>query len=291
MIVKILRDIFHMIHILSLLLIHRIIGVGIATIVFIIAFPIRLSAKILKILPETKWKVNKNLRIRTSHLLDLWHNLFEYFVYPDFYPKQGDVILDIGSYIGGYTKLAASLVSPNGRVVAVEANPVTYNYLLANIADCDNFIKNMIEPIHALVYSDEREIKFYIGLDKNAASSIYVDHISYVEKIFNEQIDVKEIVLKSITIDNIIYGKNLHDVMLKIDTEGAELEILRGSIKSIKENRIKKAIIEIHEDINNIIDIISFIKCIRPNSKASIAYKSVFYSLPYKKILYVDFNK
>jgi len=97
MIVKILRDIFHMIHILSLLLIHRVIGFGIATIVFIIAFPIRLSAKILKILPETKWKVNKNLRIRTSHLLDLWHNLFEYFVYPDFYPNKGDVILDIGS--------------------------------------------------------------------------------------------------------------------------------------------------------------------------------------------------
>jgi FkbM family methyltransferase len=282
MIVKILKDIFYVIRILSLLLIHRIIGVGVATIVFIIAFPIRLSAKILKILPETKWKVNKNLRIRTSHLLDLWHNLFEYFVYPDFYPKQGDIILDIGSYIGGYTKLAASLVSPNGRVIAVEANPVTYRYLLANIADSDNFIKSIIEPVHALIYSDEREINFYIGLDKSPASSIYVDHILLFRKNFNVRTDVKEIVLKSTTIDNIIYGKNLHDVMLKIDTEGAELEVLRGSIKSIKENRIKKAIIEIHEDVNNVIDIISFIKHICPNSKASIAYN---------RILYVDFNK
>jgi len=79
MMVKILRDIFHMIHILSLLLIHRVIGFGIATIVFIIALPTRLSAKILSILPEIKWKVNKNLHIRTSHLLHLWHNLSEYF--------------------------------------------------------------------------------------------------------------------------------------------------------------------------------------------------------------------
>jgi FkbM family methyltransferase len=133
-----------------------------------------------------------------------------------------------------------------------------------------------------LVYSDEREIKFYIGLDKSPASSIYVDHIFNLGKIFNVQIDVKEVVLKSTTIDNIIYSKNLHDVMLKIDTEGAELEILRGSIKSIKENRIKKAIIEIHEDVNNVIDIISFIKHICPNSKVSIAYN---------RILYVDFNK
>ena len=286
MIVKILRDIFHMIHILSLLLIHRVIGFGIATIVFIIALPTRLSTKILKILPEIKWKANKNLHIRTSHLLHLWHNLFEYFVYSDFYPNKGDIILDIGSYIGGYTKLAASLVSPTGRVIAIEANLVTYNYLLANIADSDNLIKSIIEPMHALVYSDEREINFYIGLDKSPASSIYVDHIFNLGKIFNVQIDVKEVVLKSTTIDNIIYSKNLHDVMLKIDTEGAELEILRGSIKSIKENRIKKAIIEIHEDVNNVINIISFIKVIKPNSKVKIVIHRQYPS----SFLYIYFN-
>ena len=284
MIVKILKDIFHIIRILSLLLIHRIIGVGIATIVFIIAFPIRLSAKILKILPEIKWKVNKNLHVRTSHLLDLRQILFEYLVYHDFYPNKGNIVLDIGSYIGEYAKLAANLVGPTGKVITIEANPVTYRYLLVNIADSDNFIKNIIEPMHALVYSAEREIKFYIGLDKNQASSIYIDHICYIRKVFNVQTDFKEIVLKATTIDNIIYGKNLHNVMLKIDTEGAELEILKGAIKSIKENRINKAIIEIHEDVNNVIDIISFIKYICPNSKASIAYLS-------KKILYVDFNK
>jgi FkbM family methyltransferase len=286
MMTKILRDIFHMIHILSLLLIHRVIGFGIATIVFIIALPIRLSAKILKILPEIKWKVNKDLHIRTSHLLDLWHNLSEYFVYPDFYPKKGDIVLDIGSYIGGYAKLAASLVSPNGKVVAVEANPVTFRYLLANIIDSDNLIKNIIEPVHALIYGDEREIKFYIGLDKSPASSIYVDHISYLDKIFNVQTDVKGIALKSTTIDNIIYGKNLHNVMLKIDTEGAELEILRGSIKSIKENRIKKAIIEIHYDVNNVINIISFIKEIKPNSKVKIVIHRQYPS----SFLYIYFN-
>jgi hypothetical protein len=131
MMVKILRDIFHMIHILSLLLIHRVIGFGIATIVFIIALPSRLSTKILKILPEIKWKANKNLHIRTSHLLHLWHNLSEYFCLSYFYPKKGDIVLDVGSYIGGYAKLAASLVGATGRVIAIESNPVTYNYLLA----------------------------------------------------------------------------------------------------------------------------------------------------------------
>ena len=285
MIVKILRDIFHMIRILSLLLIHRVIGFGIATIVFIIALPTRLSTKILSILPEIKWKVNKNLHIRTSHLLHLWHNLSEYFVYPDFYPKKGDIVLDVGSYIGGYAKLAASLVGATGRVIAIEANPVTYNSLLANIADSADFIKKIIEPMHALVYSDEKEIKFFVGSDKHQASSIYANHIFFIEKIFNVDIKVKEIVLKSITIDSIIYGKNLHNVMLKIDVEGAELEVLRGSIKSIKENRIKKAIIEIHEDVKNIIDIISFIKEMKQNSKVKIIHASI-----HRSFLYIYFN-
>jgi FkbM family methyltransferase len=285
MIVKILRDIFHMIRILSLLLIHRVIGFGIAMIVLIIALPTRLSAKILSNLPEIKWKVNKNLRIRTSHLPDLGHNLYEYFVYPDFYPKKGDIILDVGSYIGGYAKLAASLVGPTGKVIAIEANPVTYNFLLANISDSDDFIKKIIEPIHALVYSDEREIKFFVGSNQQQVSSIYANHIFFIEKIFNVDIKVKEIVLKTTTIDNIIYGKNLHDVMLKIDTEGAELEVLRGSIKSIKENRIKRAIIEIHEDINNIIDIASFIKEMKQKSKAKIVHASIN-----RSFLYIYFN-
>jgi FkbM family methyltransferase len=285
MMTKILRDIFHMIHILSLLLFHRVIGFGIATIVFIIALPTRLTTKILSILPEIKWKVNKDLHIRTSHLLHLWHNLSEYFVYPDFYPKKGDIVLDVGSYVGGYAKLAASLVGSTGRVIAIEANPVTYNYLLANIADSDDFIKKIIEPIHALVYSDEKEIKFFAGSDKHQASSIYANHIFFIEKIFNVDIKLNEIVLKTTTIDNIIYGKNLHNVMLKIDTEGAELEILKGSIKSIKENRIKKAIIEIHEDVNNIIDIISFIKEMKQNSKVKIIHASI-----HRSFLYIYFN-
>jgi FkbM family methyltransferase len=46
----------------------------------------------------------------------------------------GDVFMDIGSNVGYYTLLAASLVGPTGRVVAFEPDPITFEALRRSIA-------------------------------------------------------------------------------------------------------------------------------------------------------------
>ena len=47
--------------------------------------------------------------------------------------RPGDVLLDIGSNIGVYTLVAASLVGATGRVLAVEADPTCYGRLSQNV--------------------------------------------------------------------------------------------------------------------------------------------------------------
>lgn len=52
---------------------------------------------------------------------------------PEYRPKSGDVVLDVGAHLGDFTFLAAGLVSP-GIVYAVEPCKITFDLLNLNIA-------------------------------------------------------------------------------------------------------------------------------------------------------------
>lgn len=68
-----------------------------------------------------------------------------YLFYPQLYDRRelaalrgflrpGDTFLDLGAHIGMYALCAAARVGPTGRVLAVEADPVNYARLCANLA-------------------------------------------------------------------------------------------------------------------------------------------------------------
>jgi FkbM family methyltransferase len=48
--------------------------------------------------------------------------------------SSGDVFVDIGANVGFYSLIASRIVGPSGRVVAIEAEPDTYDALRRNIA-------------------------------------------------------------------------------------------------------------------------------------------------------------
>jgi len=47
--------------------------------------------------------------------------------------KPGDVVIDVGANIGYYTTLAAKIVGPTGRVIAIEPFPETFDALRDNV--------------------------------------------------------------------------------------------------------------------------------------------------------------
>ena len=136
--------------------------------------------------------------------------------------KKGMNVVDIGANIGVYTVLAAEKVGENGKVVAIEPEPKNYKQLLENIK-LNNF-QNVIPKNIALTDHE--------GLEKLYLSSSFAGH----SLVFHEDED-SYINIPVTTIDKLVDELNIKRIdIIKIDTEGAEMPILKGAEKTLKSN-------------------------------------------------------
>lgn len=140
--------------------------------------------------------------------------------------KQGDVFIDVGANIGKYTILAAKIVKEKGRVIAIEPEPCNYEVLIKNISI--NKLRN-VTAINCAAWDDDCKIKLYIGHDSEGHSGKITGH--------------KWIFVKARKLDSLIDKLRLDKVdMIKIDVEGAEVEVLRGLEQTLNNYRPKLVI-------------------------------------------------
>lgn len=133
------------------------------------------------------------------------------------------VIYDCGANVG--TSCAFfKLIYPHSRIVAFEPNPKIADYLKKNIND--NSLKN-IEVIDKAVWTDDKGIE--LGMEDADASSIYLEK----NKTKVESIRLKNLLDKEKIID-----------MLKIDIEGAEVEVLKDCRESL--TKVRNLFVEFH---------------------------------------------
>jgi FkbM family methyltransferase len=140
-----------------------------------------------------------------------------------FEPKPGDTVVDVGANIGVYTTLAARRVGPEGTVVSVEPHPGNCAVLRENVS------RNGLEQVHVVEAAlDER-----VGRTKLYIHERAINHSIVRESGRSVEIDVT-------TVDKIVEEKNLSRFdVLKIDTEGNVVEILRGAAAAIRRFRPK----------------------------------------------------
>jgi len=147
-------------------------------------------------------------------------------------PKEDQIIVDVGANVGYYTIVLAQKVGKNGKVIAIEPDPETFNILKKN---CElNNLANV--ELHNVAISDqEGSLKFFKSETHSGKSSLVPNSSS------------QTITVNSITLDNLL-GKNFSQIhWLKIDVEGFEFFVLKGSasILPITQN----ILIEVHEEI------------------------------------------
>ena len=132
-------------------------------------------------------------------------------------PKSDDVIIDVGSGIGTETLFFEESIGKNGKIYSIEASTESYTKLKAFC------IKNKIE----------NAFNFNIAIS-NFNGKIWLEETEHFEKnrINNEQ---KGIEINCITLDQFVLDNNISKIdLLKINIEGAELEMIDGMYNAIK---------------------------------------------------------
>jgi len=127
--------------------------------------------------------------------------------------NPGDVVLDIGAYVGMFTVKASLAVGNKGKVVAIEPSPDNYAILIGNCVSLDN-----VTLVQKAIMAKNGTGKLYYSKSA-AANSLVVKWKKYIE-------------VETITLDDLVAELKLDRIdLIKIDAEGAELDVLKGAQK------------------------------------------------------------
>lgn len=144
---------------------------------------------------------------------------------------RGATVIDVGANIGYNTVYLSRAVGPSGRVVAVEPAADNLRVLRENVAA--NSLTNVV--VHAAAAGRRREVRdLFLRGDTSAVNSLFrrsvYAHVTGVEKI-----DV-------VPLDVLVDGDA---DLVKIDAEGAELDVLAGMPRLLAHHGVR-LIVEWH---------------------------------------------
>ena len=132
--------------------------------------------------------------------------------------RPGDLFIDVGAYVGYYSRWAASTVGRRGIVISIEPHPVNWSILVRNV-----FKFPQVRVFRAAAGERNGFTTLTLGEDPAGAVS-HEAHDQYVR-------------IRTVSIDNLSHSfpwKSRGHVYMKIDVEGSELRVIRGSSKFIR---------------------------------------------------------
>ena len=143
----------------------------------------------------------------------------------DIFQEPITTILDCGANIG-IASIFFRREHPDARIVAVEADPVTFQRLVANVnAEC----------VHAAVTDHDGEIVFYRTPLSASSSTV-------------KRGDAEPVTVPAVSLDVLLTRLGISHVgLLKLDIEGAEFDTLRAAPL----DRVQRIIAEIHYDLGD----------------------------------------
>lgn len=146
------------------------------------------------------------------------------------YAREDKEIIDIGAHIGLYT-------IPFGKkckkVHSFECSPKSFNYLCANIAL--NKLDYNVNKYNVALSDNFGKTNYYIRDEKDGGGN-GISKFDYDQKNNVRCIEVETKTLDCYQLENINF--------IKIDVEGHEEQVLRGSVQTIKNNNYPKILFE-----------------------------------------------
>jgi FkbM family methyltransferase len=153
------------------------------------------------------------------------------------YLRPGMTVLDIGAHHGFYTLLAARKVGSTGRVIAFEPSPRERKILTRHIRL--NRCKSVSVDPFALGAFDEMATLFLVEGGETGCNSLRRPNVDE---------PIVELAIRTRRLDQVLKEKAIRHVdFVKLDAEGAELEILKGAGKLVTEAPRPVMIVEVQD--------------------------------------------
>ncbi len=186
--------------------------------------------------------------------------------------EANDIVVDIGAHIGSETVLLGSKLA-SGRIYSFEPTPAILPHLKANIS-----INNLMDRI---------VVESMAISDHNGYTKFYLSTESEVNSLHKNK-GSKEISIKTITLDKYASVYDIQHVnLLKIDVEGYEYAVIRGSKSLLTKHKIDVIVFEVNDQSGS---------CYQDNLKtrellSSYGYKLYLVSQDGKLTKYVHFDQ
>jgi FkbM family methyltransferase len=148
--------------------------------------------------------------------------------------RPSDCVWDVGANVGLYSSLFSRVVGATGKVFAFEPSPTNFARLTSAVGSLDNVV---LVPM-ALGDSAGR-MAFTQGSDATGATSRV---IAEAADLAGPTVEVE--VRRG---DELVVSTEAGDPnVIKIDTEGFELEVIRGLEQTLRRPKLRALFIEIH---------------------------------------------
>jgi FkbM family methyltransferase len=158
-----------------------------------------------------------------------------------FNPKLGDTVVDVGAHIGLYSLIAAKRVGPSGKVIAIEPDPENCKLLQRN-AEINKLTNVTI--LERAAFSSTSKLKLYLPGKERGFTKLST-------LMPNRAVTENFLEIDATTLDCLLVMQGITEVnWIKIDVEGAELEVLKGAAITLSESKDIALLIEVH-NVNN----------------------------------------
>ncbi len=149
--------------------------------------------------------------------------------------RPGEVVLDIGAFLGTYAIMAARWTGPSGRVLAFEPSPSSFEILQRHL-QMNDLGSSRVEAHRAAV-----------GARQERRSLRVFDAEPYRNQIAADDSGGSSLTVDVVTIDSICAGWTRPPDWIRLDVQGLEFDVLQGAREVIRAGRGRlKVVAEMH---------------------------------------------
>jgi FkbM family methyltransferase len=156
--------------------------------------------------------------------------------------RPGMVALDVGANVGAYSLLLGQWVGPGGRVFAFEPAPTPFKGLVRHVRL--NHLEQVVHPVASAVGAAQSTAPLVL------ASTAGESRLARSAEGQAGQGQAGTIDVPVISIDTFCAAEQIAPDFIKVDVEGAELDVLRGARETIRRGRGRLALfVEMHPSV------------------------------------------